>query len=138
MVSDPTLLMLEIECSEGLEVSAAGRPDKRFEVLVRCCFEENEPRDDCFLSASTVLGLGSGDVLSGSAMRTAVWYVSLSSLARSTQRRYLGDLEENVQKKPGGFFSRRESKVIQTIRSHAPVASTSTAIMGWRMLHMHF
>ena len=72
MVSDPTLLMLEIECSEGLEVSAAGRPDKRFEVLARCCFGEKEERDVFFLSAGTVPGLGSGDVLSGSAMRTAV------------------------------------------------------------------
>lgn len=87
MVSDPTLLMLEIECSEGLEVSAAGRPNKRFEVLVRCCFGKNEARDDCFLSAGTVIGLGSGDIVSGSAIRTAVYYVSLSSLAHSTQGR---------------------------------------------------
>lgn len=94
MVPDPTLPMLEIECSEGLEVSAAGRPDKRFEVLVRCCLEESEPREDCFLSAGTVLGLGPGDILSGSAMRTAVWYVSLSFLADSTQKGYLEDLEK--------------------------------------------
>lgn len=70
MVSFPTLLMLEIECSEGLELSAAGRPDKRFEVLVRCCLEEKEGREDNFLSAGTVLGLGPGDRLCGSAMRT--------------------------------------------------------------------
>ncbi len=82
--SDPTLLIPEIECSEGQEVSAAGRPDKRLEVLVRCCLEENESRDDCFLSAGADLGLGPGDMLSGSAIKTAVWYVSLSPLAHST------------------------------------------------------
>ena len=85
--------MLEIECSEGLEVSAAGRPDKRLEVLVRCCLEENELREDCLLSAGTVLGLVPGDIISGSAMRTAVWYVSLWSLADDKQILYLGDLE---------------------------------------------
>lgn len=62
--------MLDIECNEGQAVSAAGRPDKRFDVLVRCCFEEKEARDDCFLSAGTALGLDLGDRLSGSAMRT--------------------------------------------------------------------
>ena len=86
-MSDPTLLMLEMECSEGLEVPAGGRPDKRFEVLVRCCFVKNEGRDEGFRSTGTVVGLGSGDALSGSAMRTAVWNVSLLSLAHSTQRR---------------------------------------------------
>lgn len=62
--------MLEIECREGPEVSVAGRPDKRFEVLVRYCLE-CETRDDCTSSAGTDLGLGSEDILSGSAIRTA-------------------------------------------------------------------
>ena len=86
-MSDPTLLMLEMECREELEVPAGGRPDKRFEVLVRCCFDENEGRDEGFLSSGTVVGLGSGDVLSGSVMKTAVWNVSLLPLAHSIQRR---------------------------------------------------
>ena len=76
--------MLEIECREGLAVSVAGRPDSRLEVLVRCCFEENEARDDCLLSAGTVLGLGSGEILSRSARRTAVWYVSPTSYKDDT------------------------------------------------------
>lgn len=73
--------MLEIDCREGPEVSADERPDKRFEVLVRYCLEECEARDGCTSSAGTVMGLGSEDILSGSAIRTAVWYVSLSTLA---------------------------------------------------------
>lgn len=85
--------MLEIECREGLAVSVAGRPDSRLEVLVRCCMGENEARDDCLLSAGTILGLGSGEILSGSARRTAVWYVSPSSYKDDTW----ADLEENVQ-----------------------------------------
>ena len=94
MVSDPTLLMLEIECSEGLEVSAARRPDKRLEMLVRCCLEVNELREDCLLSAGNVLGLVPADTISGSAMRTAVCYVSLWSLTDSKRIGYLGDLEK--------------------------------------------
>ena len=65
----------------GLEASAAGRPDNRFEVLVRCRLAEVEAPDVCFLSAGSVFGLGSGDILSGSAIRTAVWYVSFLALA---------------------------------------------------------
>ena len=76
--------MLEIECREGLAVSVAGRPDSRLEVLVRCCLEGNEARDDCLLSAGTILGLGSGEILSGSARRTAVWYVSPTSYKDDT------------------------------------------------------
>lgn len=76
--------MLEIECREGLAVSVAGRPDSRLEVLVQCCLEENEARDDCLLSAGTILGLGSGEILSGSARRTAVWYVSPTSYKDDT------------------------------------------------------
>ena len=67
-MSDPKLPMLEIECREELEVSAAGRPDNRFEKLVWCCFEENEPSGDCVLSTGTVLGLALGEIGSGSAM----------------------------------------------------------------------
>lgn len=76
--------MLEIECREGLAVSVAGRPDSRLEVLVRCCLEEKEARDDCLLSAGTILGLGSGEILSGSARTTAVWYVSPTSYKDDT------------------------------------------------------
>ena len=59
-------------------MSAAGRPDNRFEVLVRYRFEEGKARDGCILSAGAALGLGSEEILSGSAMRMAVCYVSLS------------------------------------------------------------
>ena len=83
-MSDPTLPMLEIECSEGLGVSGAARPAKRFETLVRCCLEEDDPRDDGLLSAGTVAGLVSGEIVSGSAMRTAAGYMSFSSLVHST------------------------------------------------------
>ena len=82
--------MLEIECSEELGVSGAARPDKRFEALVRCCLQEDEPRDDGFLSAGTVVGLVSGEIVSGSAMRTAARYMSLSSLVHPTQKSIRG------------------------------------------------
>ena len=83
-MSDTTLPMLEMECSEGLAVSGAARPDKRFEMLVRCCLDEDDPRDDGFLSAGTVAGLVSGEIVSGSAMRTAARIMSFSSLIHPT------------------------------------------------------
>lgn len=65
------LLRLEMEFREGPATSIDGRPDKRLELLVRYFFDGKAPCDSWPGSAGTVLGLGPGVRLSGSAIKIA-------------------------------------------------------------------
>lgn len=66
--------MPEIGCKEVMAVSTAGRPDNRLDFFERYFLVENELRGDRVVSPGTVLGLCSGNRLSGSAINSAGLY----------------------------------------------------------------
>ena len=69
-----------MEFKDAVDALGAGRPDKRFPILARCCFARIARRDGS--SASSVGASAPGERLCGSATKAAVScyvYVSLLS-----------------------------------------------------------
>ena len=61
--------MLRLDLKDEVDSLSAGFPNNRFAFVARCCFACTKSCDEVFPSN---LGLDVGDIVSGSAIKTAV------------------------------------------------------------------